>query len=289
MSEEKISPPTKKLLEKSPTSGVAVPIAIVLISLLIIFGVTKMLSSGKNHRDLVMELNSKTFGNRWVAAYELSKYLAASKIPPEDVPWVAENLMQVYEQTVDPRTRNFVVIALGVLQHPPSWPLINKALLDEDAQVRFNAVVTLGNLPRGSQLDWENLERLLSQSDDEGLQQAILMVIATHRREGGEQSLRPFLASQQRMLRYSAAMGMIYYFPREAEAVLKEILSLPYDRTGLGELNGAQVEALKVNVLTHIHKAGAKELVYLAQDLSENEPNIQVSTRAKELVNLLKN
>ena len=73
MSEEKTAPVTKKLLEKSPLSGIAVPIAIVLVSALIIFGVTKMLSSGKDHRDLVAELNSKTFGNRWVAAYELSK------------------------------------------------------------------------------------------------------------------------------------------------------------------------------------------------------------------------
>jgi hypothetical protein len=63
-------------------SGIAVPIAIVLVGALIIFGVTKMLSSGKNHRDLIDEMNSKTFGNRWVAAYELSKFLAAQKTQP---------------------------------------------------------------------------------------------------------------------------------------------------------------------------------------------------------------
>lgn len=289
MSEEKTTPPTKKLLEKSPMSGIAVPIAIVLVSALIIFGVTKMLSSGKDHRDLVSELNSKTFGNRWVAAYELSKYLAGSRIPPEEIPWVVENLIQVYEQTVDPRTRHFVVKALGLLQHPLSFPLLNKALNDEDSQVQFSAVVALGNLPAGSEIDWARLQELLASSQDVGLQQAILMVVATHRREGGDQWLRPFLASQHRMLRYSAALGLIYYAPNEAAPVLKEILSLSYDRVGEGELNGAQVEALKVNVLAHIQKAGAKELLFLAQDLSENEPNIQVSTRAKELVNLLKN
>lgn len=99
----------KKMLESSPLSGIAVPIAIVLVGALIIFGVTKMLSSGKNHRDLIDEMNSKTFGNRWVAAYELSKFLASSRIPKEDMPWVIENLSKVYRESVDPRTRNFVV------------------------------------------------------------------------------------------------------------------------------------------------------------------------------------
>ncbi len=289
MSEEKSSPAPKKILEKSPLSGIAVPVAIVLVGALIIFGVTKMLSSGKDHRDLVAELNSKTFGNRWVAAYELSNYLASSRIPKEDIPWVVENLIQVYDQSVDPRTKNFVVLALGALKHPLSYPLLNKAVMDEDSQVRFNAVVTLGNLPAGSPIDWPKLFEVLEKTDDEGLKQVILMSVASHKLVGGDKVLRPYLASQQRMLRYTAGMGMIYFSANESLPVLKEILSLPYDNTNPTELNGAQVEALKVNVLTHIQKASAKELLFLAKDLVEKESNIQVSVRAKELVNLLKN
>jgi hypothetical protein len=289
MSDEKSQPAPKKLLEKSPLSGIAVPIAIVLVGALIIFGVTRMLSSGKNHRDLVSELNSKTFGNRWVAAYELSKYLASSRIPESDVPWVVENLVQVYDQSVDARTRNFIVKALGLLQHPLSHELFNKAVNDENSEVRFSAIVSLGNLPIGSNIDWPNLEQILLNNNDEGLQQAVILTVATHRRENGEQLLRPFLSSQQKMLRYSAAMGMIYYAPMEAEPVLKEILALGYQNVTPGELNGAQVEAMKLNVLTHIQKAGTKQLISLVKDLVEKDSNIGVSTRAQELVNLLKN
>lgn len=289
MSEEKSQPATKKLLEKSPLSGIAVPIAIVLVGALIIFGVTKMLSSGKNHRDLVTELNSKTFGNRWVAAYELSKYLASARIPESDVPWVVENLVQVYDQSVDARTRNFIVKALGLLQHPLSVELFNKAVNDENSEVRFSAIVSLGNLPTDSKIDWVNLEKILVSESDEGLKQAVILTVATHRRENGAQLLRPFLLSQQKMLRYSAAMGMIYYAPMEAEPVLKEILALGYQNVTPGELNGAQVEAMKLNVLTHIQKAGTKQLISLVHDLVEKDSNIGVSTKAQELVNLLKN
>ena len=122
------SAPTKKILESSPLSGIAVPLAIVIVGALIIFGVTKMLSSGKNHRDLIEEMNSKTFGNRWVAAYELSKFLASSKIPKEDMPWVIENLSKVYYESVDARTRNFVVLALGSLKNPLILPVIGSFL-----------------------------------------------------------------------------------------------------------------------------------------------------------------
>ena len=56
------STPKKKLLEKSWTGSLVVPLAIVLVGALIIFGVSKMLSHGKDHRDLVREMQSKTLG-----------------------------------------------------------------------------------------------------------------------------------------------------------------------------------------------------------------------------------
>ncbi len=289
MSEEKTSPAPKKILEKSPLSGIAVPVAIVLVGALIIFGVTKMLSTGKNHRDLVSELNSKTFGNRWVAAYELSKYLASSRIPESDVPWVAENLGQVYDTSVDARTRHFVVKALGMLAHPLSFDLFNRALRDADPEVQFSAVVALGGLPAGAKIDWEQLEKILNTSDDEGLKQAILYLIATQRKENGQQLLRPFLASQQRMLRYAASMSLLYYSDNAATPVLKEILELGYEAKAGEGLNGAQTEALKLNVLVHIEKAGRKELISLVEERVQKDSNIRVSTKAQELVNLLKN
>ena len=74
---------SEKILEKSPLNGIAIPVAIVLVGVLIVFGVTKMLSTERTHRDLIREMHSKTFGNRWVAAYELSKLFAAKAIDIE--------------------------------------------------------------------------------------------------------------------------------------------------------------------------------------------------------------
>ena len=152
------SVPVKQMLEKGPLSGISVPIAILLIGGLFIFGVTKMLSSGKDHRDLVMEMNSKTFGNRWIAAYELSKFLAAQKIPSQDIPWVIENLSSVFQNSQDPRTRNFIVLALGSLKNLLCLDTLNLALKDQDHQVKFNAMVSIGNLSLLEDEDWQKMQ-----------------------------------------------------------------------------------------------------------------------------------
>lgn len=278
----------KKILESSPLSGIAVPIAIVLVGALIIFGVTKMLSSGKNHRDLVDELNSKTFGNRWVAAYELSKFLAAQKIPAEDMPWVIENLSKVYFESVDARTRNFVVMALGSLNNPQSLPVLNKALVDSDPQVKFNAVVSLGNMDKGVAIEWEKVIALFDQNMDQGVKQAALLTLATHNHEQAVPFARSLIQSNETTLRYAAAMVLIYAKQNEAKPALEEILNLRYDVVAPNALNGQQVESLKLNALDAVEKSGWVDVLNLVQSTEAEDSNVRVSTKAKQVLNLLK-
>jgi HEAT repeat protein len=278
----------KKILSSSPLSGIAVPIAIILVGALIIFGVSKMLSSGKDHRDLVEELNSKTFGNRWVAAYELSKYLAASKIPEKDIPWVIDNLKSVYQQSVDARTRNFVVLALGSLNKTMALDLINQAIRDPDAQVQFNAVVVLGNFPKGSEIDWDQVKKLLDESTDQGLKQALLLCIATHQHPKQIEWIHPYLSSSERMLRYSAAIALISTTSNENKMILEEILNLPYDQRDPNELNGAQVESLKLNIIDQIERHPNPKWTQLLKKIADQDTNIKINTKAQQILNLLK-
>lgn len=279
----------KKMLESSPLSGIAVPIAIVLVGALIIFGVTKMLSSGKNHRDLIDEMNSKTFGNRWVAAYELSKFLASSRIPKEDMPWVIENLSKVYRESVDPRTRNFVVLALGSLNNPLTLPVLNAALEDQDPQVKFNAVVSLGNMDKGNDIKWDKVEALLQQDLDPGLKQVALLTLAAHSHPSVEEKAAALLNSGEQTLRYAAATVLIYYKKNEAISTLEEIMNLRYDVAKAGALNGAQVESLKVNVLERIEQSAWNEMAGLVEKVQTTDPNVRVNTKAKQVLKVLKN
>jgi HEAT repeat protein len=281
--------PSKKILESSPLSGIAVPIAIVLVGAFIIFGVTKMLSSGKDHRDLIEEMNSKTFGNRWVAAYELSKFLASSKIPKEDLPWVIENLSKVYYESIDARTRNFVVLALGSLNNPLSLNVLNKALEDQDPQVKFNAVVSLGNMAKDVTIDLTKVEALLQQEEDPGLKQVALFTLASHQYPKTEALALPLLNSSEKTLRYAAATVLIGFKNPAAIETVNEISALGYDNRTPGELNGAQIEGIKTNLLENIEKSKWNDLVGIVEKMEATDGNVRVQTKAKLVLKVLKN
>jgi HEAT repeat protein len=283
------STPSKKILESSPLSGIAVPIAIVLVGGLIIFGVTKMLSTGKDHRDLIEEMNSKTFGNRWVAAYELSKFLASSKIPKEDMPWVIENLSRVYFESVDARTRNFVVLALGSLNNPLCMPVLNKALEDQDPQVKFNSVVAIGNMTNAPEVHWDKIEAMLDQNEDPGLKQVALFALASQKHPKTEELALPLLNSNEKTIRYAAATVLTRFKKEEARPVMEEIAALKYDNVTPSELNGAQVEGLKMSLLENIEKSNWNEMAGLVEKIETNDTNVRVTTKAKQVLKLLKN
>ncbi len=291
MSAENLDTPTpsKKILESSPLSGITVPIAIVLVGAFIIFGVTKMLSSGKDHRDLIEEMNSKTFGNRWVAAYELSKFLASSKIPKEDMPWVIENLSKVYYESVDGRTRNFVVLALGSLKNPLTLNVLNKALDDLDPQVKFNAVVSIGNLGKNESILWDKIEALALQDQDFGLKQVSLYALASHDRPKTSEIARSLISSSEKTARFAAANVLIHYQMNDALPVIEEIVALKYDDKSPDGLNGAQVEGLKTNLLENIEKSKWVDLAGMVEKLESSDPNIRVQTKAKQVLKVLKN
>ncbi|MBL7665593.1 MAG: HEAT repeat domain-containing protein [Bacteriovoracaceae bacterium] len=277
----------EKLIDKPVLEGLTVPLAIILVGALIIFGVTKMLSSGRDHRDLIKEMHTTTFGNRWVAAFELSKLLASNSIPAEEREWVAENLVQIYYETEDPRTRNFIILALGTLPTAKSIEAINKAVQDPDEKVKFNAVVALGNLPVGSFIDANNLLPLLN-SEDKGLAQVVIFTLATHQVKEAEAKIIPLVNSSDRLVRYSAATALIHYRREEIQKTIQEIMMLNESNTSTG-LNGAQVEALKMNVLSALQKNRWGKFEKLLEQVAQEDTNVKISTKAREVLNLLKN
>ena len=57
----------------------ALPLGIILIGLLIFWAMMRLLFVERSYKDLVYELESKSFGNRWVSAFELSKALGVTE------------------------------------------------------------------------------------------------------------------------------------------------------------------------------------------------------------------
>jgi hypothetical protein len=277
----------KKLLENPFVGSLVVPIAIVLVGALIIFGVTKMLSDDHSYKDLVREMKSKTFGNKWVAALELSKIIAAGKIPEQDIPWLIDNLTDTYNNTIDHRTRDFVIVAVGALRNERGLKLLGQALNDKDKNVKFHAVVALGNMPKSIIFDWEPVMKFL-ESDDYAMVQAATLVLATHKVRAAQEKILNLLKTDLGYgVRYAAATALIQFQNEEAIQTIDEILLLEQSSLG-GRLTVEEIRGLKFNVLNAAQESEWKGLVASIEKMLSKEKDIKVVARGKEVLNLLK-
>jgi len=276
----------KKILEKSPMSGIAVPIAIVLLGALIVFGITKMLSSGKDYKDLVGELQSKTFGNRWVAAFELSKYIASKKIPNEDRPWLLGELTKVYKNTIDERTKLFVVRAVAALEDPNSLEVLSEALKNGNNEIKFHATVALAQLKNLEDFDWTPVLGN-AKSDDTGLKQVSLLCLAQKNVIEAEPIILGNLSNEDEIIRYAAAASLVYYKNSSSLGVLTKLMNLnSVNQEQIGK--GLRIEAMQYNALVAIEKNNWSEAMTLVELAAAKQENIKISTKARQILNLLK-
>ncbi|MBC7713778.1 MAG: HEAT repeat domain-containing protein [Rhizobacter sp.] len=281
----------KKILENPFVGSLVVPVAIVLFGALIIFGVTKMLSAERSYKDLVNEIQSRTFGNKWVAAYELSKQINSSQIPAEEYPWLIENLTTAYKESVDPRTRGFIIAAMGALKTELALPTLQLALQDQDTDVKFHAVVSLANEPKGITFDWASTIELLK-SPEAILRQASTLALATHEVPAAREAIHPLLRDDSVVVRYAAATALIAYHDDAGKDLLVEILKMPYPpkeaRVLPPALDVKQINDLKLSVLMTLAKYNWNVLNNTILEVANKDDNISVATKAKEVLNILK-
>lgn len=281
----------KKILENPFVGSLVIPIAIVLVGALVIFGITKMLSTERSYKDLVTEIQSKTFGNKWVAAYELSKQINSAQIPKEDYPWLIANLSDAYKNTIDPRTRGFIIAALGALKTELALPILQTALNDEDLDVKFHSVVSIANMPKGISFEWTKLISLL-ESKESILRQAAVLALATHSVLAAQEPIKILLNDSVSTIRYAAATALISYKDEAAKAVLKEILLMDYPdakaRVLPPALDAQQITDLKLSVLGTLQKYDWPVMNDIILEVANKDLNNSVATKAKELLNLLK-
>ena len=275
----------KKILDNPILGSLVLPIAIILVAGLIIFGASKLLCTERSYKDLVTEMRSKTFGNRWIAAFELSKVLASSTIPQDEIPALIDELTQIYKTSDDLRTKDFLIVAVGGLKNEKSLPLLAYALENEkDPNILFHAIIAVGNMPPGINFDFGNLIKFLD-SPDVALSQAAIFALATHRVSDSYPKIEILLSSPEISLRYSSAIALIHLKNSKAIPVINEIFDLKTQKAFTAE----QIASLKINALGELEKVKWIEFKNKVNDLSRNEENLRVKTKANEFLNQLNN
>ena len=280
----------KKVLENPILAGMVVPLAVVLVAALLIFGVSKLLTPERNHTELVRELKAKRFGNRWIAAYELSKLIAASRIPPADEPALIDDLTELYESSKDPRTKKFLVMAASALKNPKKIDLIAKATQDPIRDIKFHAIVALANVDKGLKPNLDSLKEIIKnpEQDDHGLLQASILGLTHHVTPEANKDIRKFLDHPNFKVQMAAASGLINYRDELARNKISKILLGTPEFFADNGINQEEVKAVEVNMLAAIGKASWKGLRPLVAKVRKQDNDIKVHAKAAEILDLFK-
>ena len=279
-------PPKKKIFKDNPLLSIPIALGILSLGALLVFGTAKILTMERTYKDLVREMQSKTFGNKWVSALELSKLIASSSLKDEDIPWLIDNLSALYKTSPDPRTRSFILAAMGALRDPRAGPVLFRGLDDENGHVQFHAIVGIANIDHIEKADWPKLESFLHHQDT-ALVHSALLALATHRIESSEIKILEKLSDSERSIRYAAATALITYKNEAAVSTLQEILGLSMDRARELNLDKEKLFGLKINVLNAIQKSRWKALKRELEIFVEREKHLTLISQAKTILEIL--
>ena len=131
----------------------------------------------------------------------------------------------LYSSAVDTRTKNFIIVTLGAIKSPLGLKTVELGLEENDPQTKFHAIVALSQMNVGVNYDWSKLISLL-ESQDEGLRQASILTLSTHKVLESKSKILEQLGSDSRNIRFASATGLIYFLEDKALPTLREILKL---------------------------------------------------------------
>jgi hypothetical protein len=275
--------------KKFSLDQLTLPLFVIGLAAFLIWGVVSIVSVEKGYKELVQELHSKTFGNRWVAAYELSKFLSNNKIPEEDMDWFVSQLSAVYQSTQDERTKVFITTALASLESDKVIPFLNKGLQSESGKILFQVLVGMANSKTSQGLNLERVKQIAQDSEDSGIQQLAVFTLAQHQFRPGIEVIRPLVNSKNEFLRYSAVIGMIRFSELDFLGQARALFENNAEKTG--KLDPQQYNLLKKNVLTALSKVDSKKrdrAIDFIESLALKDSNLNVSTYAQKVLIELK-
>jgi len=274
----------KKIFENPVLSPIIVPLAIVLVGGLIVFGLTSLLSSGKDYRDLVRELESKTFGNRWIAAYELSKVIAQDSLRPEEKLWMNERLSALYRGEDDERTQEFLLVALSSLNLQSNIPILLDAAKGTNSKLSFHALLGLSHFSseqlKGQSFDFLNQ---ILEGNDPGLVQAAVLLIGHLKLKEFKGQLLIVLNNESSVVALNAAYALLAMDIEEGKVIVRDFL-LNGAETYKTKIKDQEIEALQLNALKIIDKNEIKGLESEIKILANQHNSLKVMASAREIL-----
>jgi len=262
-----------------------VPSLIVLlcVGVFLMFGLLS--SEKKSAREFLQEVRTSRGGDRWQAAFELSRALSTQKGADADPRLVADVLdVMRNEAKEDPKVRKYLLIALEYLGDKEAGPVIIDSLEDPDADVRLHAARALASLQSVPGAAGPLIKLLAD--DDAGIRKVAIFALGQTRDRAAVPALLPLLADPSEEIRWNSALALAVLEDPSGLGVLTQMI----DRSHLDSIPGItedQKTSAMINGIQGIYLLKDRSSIPRLRDLSEKDPSLKVRELALKTLEAL--
>ncbi len=227
---------------------------------------------------LVLAIKTGAPSKRWQKAFELSNELNRDKNALRAESTLREIIAILGDSTrYDAKTRGYMAIALGRVNHPESAAALKRALNDDSEDVRLYALWALGNL-REPDLA-KNLLPFFNEESAQLRKMAVYLAGVTQDTELAS-SLRQRLQDPIVDVQWNAALALARLGDSSGLRVLLSLL----DRETYQPLsmNESQIEATMINAAKGLALLKSPESLVPLQQIAKQDKNLKVRQAALE-------
>lgn len=276
------STPVPRETETEPEQGFArelaqffiVPSLIVLlcVGVFLMFGLIS--GERKGVRDFLQDVRTSRGGDRWQAAFEMSRAIAQHPQTRADQRLVDDISAVIRaEGKDDPKVRKYLIIALENLGSRSAGPVIIEALSDPDPEVRLQAARALGAI--GSVQGAAGPLAGLLEDEDAGIRKVALFALGQTRDRSAIPALQPKLEDPIEDIRWNAALALAVLGDASGRSVIAQMIDRRHLDTIEGITEDQKIDAI-VNGLQAVYLLHDASFTETVRDLGRNDPSLKV-------------
>lgn len=255
------------------------PLVIAVGMAVLLCGVVLLTTENDTPQTLISAIKSGSPSRRWQKAFELSNELNRPDIAKKIDPAILNEIIFILkdEQNFDPKTRNYMAIALGRFNIPVVVQTLKEALSDPAEDVRLSALWSLGTLQARECAD--EVKKFL-EADRSEFRKIAAYVLGAMGDASAIPSIQKLLNDPSHDVRWNAALALARLGNDGGQDILLQMLD-PALFSGLG-MKESEIEIVRINAIKGLALIQKPESIKILQSLSRQDNNLKIRQAAMD-------
>lgn len=255
------------------------PLVIAVGMAVLLCGVVLLTTENDTPQTLISAIKSGSPSRRWQKAFELSNELNRPDIAKKIDPAILNEIIFILKdkQNFDPKTRNYMAIALGRFNIPVVVQTLKEALSDPAEDVRLSALWSLGTLQARECAD--EVKKFL-EADRSEFRKIAAYVLGAMGDASAIPSIQKLLNDPSHDVRWNAALALARLGNDGGQDILLQMVD-PALFSGLG-MKESEIEIVRINAIKGLALIQKPESIKILQSLSRQDNNLKIRQAAMD-------